>query len=240
MAVNAGGAWGKLDPQTLADGTIVGGYFLPLDAQQINAIGRPSEQASGFTGGGQVGYNLQFANNFVAGIEGDFDYLHLHASNSSGAVYLCCAPSSFNVSTSTTTDWLLTLRPRVGFLAMPNLLIYATGGLALSQARSSFLFTDDYFAGASASGQLSDIRAGWTVGGGAEYALTPNWSIKAEYLYADLGRRSTTGIVTSITSGAYPTSVFTHSIDPRVNIARVGINYKFDFLAPPAPVVAKY
>lgn len=234
VGVNAGGAWGKLDPQT---STTAGSYFLASDVREIDAIGQPSGQASGFTGGGQIGYNLQFANNFVAGIEGDFDYLHLRAGNSSGSIYSCCAPSSFNVSTSSSTDWLSTLRARVGFLAMPNLLIYATGGLALSEARSSFLFTDDYLGGASASGQLSDTRVGWTVGGGAEYALTQNWSIKAEYLYADLGRRSTTGFVTSNFFGPAPTSVLTQSVDPKVNIARVGINYKFDFLAPP---VAKY
>ncbi len=156
--------------------------------------------------------------------------------------YPCCAPSIFTVNSSSTTDWLWTLRPRVGFLVVPNLLVYATGGLALSEVHSSFQFTDDYEGGASAAGSLSGTRIGWTVGGGVEYALAQNWSIKAEYLYADLGRRTTTtdNLIAYGGEYSYRASAFTHSVDPRINIARVGVNYKFDFLAPPAPVVAKY
>ena len=238
VGVNAGGAWGNLDPRT---STVYSdeGYFAETSAAAVNAVGQPAGRASGFTGGGQIGYNWQL-NSVVIGLETDFDYLHAHANESASAVYPDYAPSVFNVSTSSTVDWLWTLRPRLGFLVVPNLLVYATGGLALSEAHSSFQFTDDYFGGASASGGLSGTRVGWTVGGGIEYALTQNWSIKAEYLYADLGRRTIDSNNLTWEGDSNPATVFTHSVDPRINIARVGVNYKFDFLAPPAPVVAKY
>ncbi len=239
VGVNAGGAWGNLDPRT---STVYSdeGYFAETSAAAVNAVGQPAGRASGFTGGGQIGYNWQL-NSLVVGLESDFDYLHAHANESGSAVYPDYAPSVFNVSSSSTVDWLWTLRPRLGFLVVPNLLVYATGGLALSEVHSGFQFTDDY-SGASAAGSLSGTRIGWTVGGGVEYALTQNWSIKAEYLYADLGRRTTTTDNLIAYGGEYsfPASAFTHSVDPRINIARVGVNYKFDFLAPPAPVVAKY
>jgi outer membrane immunogenic protein len=241
VGVNAGGAWGNLDHQT-STAYSTAGYFLPTDVLAVNATGHPDNQASGFTGGGQIGYNYQVSPFAVVGVETDFDYLHLHVNSSGSGVYPCCAPSSFAINSSSTINWLWTLRPRVGFLVMPNLLIYATGGLALSQASSSFQFTDDYSGGAAASGSLSGTRVGWTIGGGAEYALTQNWSIKAEYLYADLGRRAvdSNNLVAYGGASTFPASVFTHDIDPRVNIARVGLNYRFDPFGPPAPVVAKY
>jgi outer membrane immunogenic protein len=97
--------------------------------------------------------------------------------------------------------------------------------------KSNFLFTDAFpvTPGASESASTSTTRYGWTAGVGGEYALMNGWSVKAEYLYVDLGRASTTS--TNLTVGvpplAFPESVFTHSVDLRSNIVRVGLNYKF-------------
>ena len=67
---------------------------------------------------------------------------------------------------------------------------------------------------------------GWTIGGGLEQAITPNWTVKAEYLYADLGSVSGTGL---ITHPGFPglADSFTASVHIRDNIVRVGMNYKF-------------
>jgi outer membrane immunogenic protein len=96
------------------------------------------------------------------------------------------------------------------------------------------LFTDT-FAAANESASISSTCYGWTAGAGAEYALMNGWSIKAEYLYVDLGRASTTS--TNLTAGgaAFPSNVFTHTVNLRSNIGRIGVNYKFG-----RPVVAKY
>ena len=92
-------------------------------------------------------------------------------------------------------DWLATVRGRAGY-AIDRLLLYGTGGGA--------------FAPASVSGGNTTMT-GWTAGGGVEYAFTPNWTAKAEYLYVDFVSPSIAG------KGFGDTD----------NLIRVGVNYKF-------------
>src|SRR4051812_45716446 len=91
------------------------------------------------------------------------------------------------------------------------------------------------------SGTSSNSRTslGYALGGGLEYAFWKNWSIKAEYLYYNLGRHSTT-ISGSFTNFAPPTGGFsTASLRDDGHIVRAGLNYRFGWGAP-APVVARY
>jgi outer membrane immunogenic protein len=133
------------------------------------------------------------------------------------------------------TDWLLTARARLGWALQPNLLIYATGGLALTNLRVSNSFSDDSDTAGIGGGSHTQIMTGWTLGGGAELALSRGWSVKAEYLYVDFG---STTVRSSIVCG--PTATFNCSTPPAVtpspfstsadlaaHIARVGLNYKF-------------
>jgi outer membrane immunogenic protein len=149
-------------------------------------------------------------------------------------VYLSAPPSTFTVNSSVSSDWLATVRGRVGFLAVPALLVYGTGGLAVANVKAVYLFTDN-FGPASESAAISTTRYGWTAGAGGEYALMNGWSIKAEYLYADLGRASTTSTNLIARGIPFPANVFTHTVNLHSNIGRVGINYKFG-----GPVIAKY
>ena len=64
--------------------------------------------------------------------------------------------------------------------------------------------------------------AGWTIGGGWEYAFAPNWSAKIEYLYYDLGK-----ISANLPGTFGPGTTFRESVDVKGNIVRVGWNYKF-------------
>ena len=73
-------------------------------------------------------------------------------------------------------------------------------------------------------GSDDDDTIGYTVGGGLEYAFTNNWSVKAEYLYVDLGSKKTT--YTS-TDPALAGTSFTGKRDNDFSVARVGLNYKF-------------
>jgi outer membrane immunogenic protein len=234
VGLNVGGAWGQFDPTT---STVFSptGYFATTSVPAIAAVGDQRINPSGFTGGVTAGYNWQ-ASNWVLGVETDFNYLGLKGSATGGAVYPCCAPTAFTVTSSSSTDWLFTLRGRAGILVTPALLLYGTGGLAIANVKSSFIFTDT-FATAAASGSLDTTRVGWTAGVGGEYALMSNWSVKAEWLYVDLGRESTsTHNLTAFTPPiAFPTNTFTHSVDLKANIVRVGLNYKFG-----GPVVARY
>lgn len=155
-------------------------------------------------------------------------------------------------------NWLGTLRARLGFAA-DHFLIYGTGGLAFGNVSSSAGLTGQcwgdrttpfnnacdnigidpanqpeapgaYYNFATVAGSKSGTRVGWTLGLGAEYAITNNWTVKAEWLYYDLGSNnfSTTG-TTVITNGQTGTAWYTPNIrrDVTGNLARLGVNYKF-------------
>jgi outer membrane immunogenic protein len=233
VGVNAGGDWNQSDPTTTTVVSSAPTYINLVSIGAISAAGAQRINSSGFTGGLTAGYNWQ-SSNFVFGIESDFNYFGVRGSKTSGPVlYPCCAPSTFTVNSSVSSDWLITLRPRIG-IASNNWLFYATGGLAVANVKSDFSFTDT-FASAAESASISKTKAGWTAGVGTEYAVMNGWSVKAEYLYVDLGRDGTTssnlhnrdafGIFPA--NFFFPLNVFTHSADLRSNIVRVGLNYKF-------------
>jgi outer membrane immunogenic protein len=180
-------------------------------------------------------------------------------------------------------DWLGTVRGRVGYLFTPTLLAYVTGGLTyggvyanvnnygvssttinayhydgkLDERDSGFGFSHTFIGG----GNKSQTLVGWNVGGGLEWLLSPNWSVKAEAIYWNMGNQTlpTVGVAAAPESAfvgggrerslsdsrgsgpsASPAVVYGAT---RVNyqgvIARAGINYHFNWFAP-APVVAKY
>ena len=205
----------------------------------------------GFIGGGQIGYNWQFANSFVAGIEADIQ--GVAASNGTTSVFSQAPIPGFpgisddqTLSSSRRQDYLGTVRGRLGFTITPTLLVYGTGGLAYGQTNSSTSISQAFTNRTavppfSSFGSISNSRVGWTAGGGIEWLFAPNWSVKAEYLYYDLGSvtyglsplQSFNTAGTSFTTGAPVSRArFTG------NIVRAGLNYHF-ILAPP-PIVAKY
>lgn len=117
---------------------------------------------SGALGGGQVGYNYQFSNNIVAGLEAD-----LSAGDLSGRIG----------GVSSSIDTLGSVRARLGYAA-GRLMPYVTGGFAYGTQSVDVLGLDQ-----------SKTHAGWAVGAGLEYALTDHWTARTEYIYTDLGSK---------------------------------------------------
>jgi outer membrane immunogenic protein len=120
-----------------------------------------SFDADGFLGGVYTGYNYQFPNNVVLGIEGDVTY-HDQSGSGAGGV-------------SAETDWNGTLRPRLGY-AFDRFMPYITGGLAVGNVEASEPGDSD-----------SGTAVGWTAGAGIETAITDNVVGRVEYRYTDLG-----------------------------------------------------
>lgn len=222
---NVGGANGHSDASTT---TIFSptGYFASSSVPAIATNGAQNLSSSGITGGGQAGYNFQHGA-FVLGFETDFGAMNVSASKSTTATYPCCAPTAFTVTQSISADWLFTFRPRVGFAAGP-VLIYGTGGLAMTNANYQALFTDT-FATAHENGGKEDHLTGWAAGAGAEFKVHRHWSVKGEYLFASFGSLSTTSNnLTAFTPPiAFPTNTFTHTADLQAHIYRFGINFHF-------------
>src|SRR4029077_6994199 len=123
-----------------------------------------------------------------------------------------------------------TLRGRFGTTITPDVMVYATGGLAIGSIRSSVRLAGVGFDADGNPGAVSNAvsvltqKAGWTVGAGIEGRLFGNVTGKIEYLYMDFGT-----ISTSVTNPFNATPV-TLSSNSRItdNIVRVGLNYKLD------------
>jgi outer membrane immunogenic protein len=225
VGVTAGGEWASSDPRTSTVFDPIAGYFAASSVPAIAATGTQHIGSSGATVGGELGYNWQ-AGMAVLGVETDFQYFGLKGSATNSALYPCCAPTGFTITSSVKTDWLFTLRPRLG-LAGDHWLVYGTGGLALADLKANFTFTDT-FATALETGSISSTRAGWVAGVGGEYAFAPRWSFKVEYLHVDLGRVSTTStnLTAFVPPIAFPTNVFTHSVDLKSDVVRAGVNFR--------------
>ncbi len=219
---------------TTTDPTLAPALAALLAAGSYPGLLSPS--GKGVIGGGQVGYNWQLATQALIGLEADFQ-----GSGIKGSADQIMSPV-FDMTTtdvSKSIEWFGTVRGRVGYLVAPQWLLYATGGFAYGQTKTSFSTTDltvgcvpgpgGTLCGAGAS---SNLRTGWTAGGGVEAQLTPNWSIKGEYLYVDLGASTS-----SIPMSTIPAIVFSMSTAFREQIARVGFNYRFDW---GGPVVSRY
>jgi outer membrane immunogenic protein len=124
-------------------------------------------------------------------------------------------------------DWFGTLRGRLGWTPTPPLLIYATGGLAYGQVKTNVSFTGfDSDSGLSAASAVTknDTRAGWTVGGGAEWMFASQWSIKAEYLFYDLGTQS---IDQTVALSCCDFTAIHSDAHYRGSIVRGGVNFHF-------------
>lgn len=223
IGANIGGGFGSSDARTT---TATGGtgYFAASSEASINANGRQDLNVSGRMAGLQAGYNRQHGN-FVYGFEADFDVANLNEGDAITQTYPCCAPTSYTLVQDMDTNWLFTARPKAGF-AFDDFLFYATGGLALTTVHYNALFTDN-FAAALEKAAITKTKLGWALGAGAEYALGAHWSLKADYLYASFGNVATTTTTFTSTFGPSPTNSFSHTADLKVNIARVGVNYKF-------------
>jgi outer membrane immunogenic protein len=178
-----------------------------------------NDKPNGVIGGAHLGYNLQIGQ-WVAGLEGSVDGTSLHGTRTSAGPLV--------VTMSTRPDVQGSIRGRVG-VAFDRVLIYGTGGAAFSGITNNYSLGFPFFLSESDT----KTRTGWTVGGGLEYAVTNNWSIRAEYRYSDFGR-SPDFPFSSITFGNVS---FTHHLTE--NQVQAGFSYKFTPFAP-APVVAKY
>ena len=216
-----GASWGDTSTRTSSNpgnGAIV---IPPVDLARINALGADSSNKTGFFGGVEGGFNF-VAGSWLFGLETDFCAFDVNQSkaNTFTSGLAISPPVQMTLTQQLTTDWLWTLRPRIGFTGGPWL-VYATGGVASSKIKYSVAFSDTRTPQDVASQSLSDTKTGWVAGVGGAYAFTPNLSVKGEYLYTDLGNiRGTLSTPTGFVS-------LTSQAKVKANILRVGVDYRF-------------
>jgi outer membrane immunogenic protein len=183
-------------------------------------------------GGAQIGYNWQMGH-FVTGLEADIQ--------GSGTQGSATKPVFRNdgteahgdfLSTEHGLSWFGTVRGRLGTTITPNVLIYATGGLAYGEVRDTanatyIRFSDGSFSDTPSS--VSKLKAGWTIGAGGEWMFARGWSAKMEYLHVDLGNVSAVGSeVDHFPTASPPPDRVGYTWHNQEDIVRVGVNYHFN------------
>jgi outer membrane immunogenic protein len=180
-----------------------------------------SPSPKGWLGGGQLGYNWQFATLSVAGLEADFAAASIKGTASVSPI-ASGFPDLFTTTLSSSVKWFGTVR----------------AGLAYGETQLSFSTTEFTFGGncsfglRCANGSVSGVKTGWAAGAGIEGMIDPNWTLKAEYLRVDLGTQSITAPTNALPLGIITLTASRTLVE---NIVRVGLNYRFG-----GPVVAKY
>ena len=175
---------------------------------------------NGFMGGGHAGYNWQ-ASNFVFGLEGSISYTDL-----TGRAISPFFPASDTFRTK--QEWIATVTPRLG-VTSGAWLFYVKGGVAFTELRTRIQDLADY-------NERSENKTGWTVGGGVEWMVAPNWIVGVEGNYYDFGHCcGGLSFNRSLATNAVLLSNSNHStrFDDWSVLGRV--SYKFG-----NPVVAKY
>lgn len=202
IGADVGGVWARdVVSPTVADG----GVF-----PRSNTL-----NPSGVFGGGTLGYNWQI-NNFLLGVEGDVGGMGISSSKA-------------DLGTGTEVDFLSTgvygdVTGRVGVI-WNQALFYFKGGWAAFGGHAT---TTTGVAG-FASTNSPAFTAGWTAGGGVEYMLTPQWSVKVEYLHFDFGTEN--AALTGVCCGAAP-GPFPYANKLTADSVKAGVNYHFNWGGP--------
>lgn len=173
---------------------------------------RVTETLDGLLGGGQIGFNWQ-SDDVVLGLEGTFTWLGFKEKMTSPFY-----PGSDEFKTK--IDWVAAITPRAGF-AIDDLLLYAKGGVAFADIKARIqdnireLFVEK-----------QKTQAGWTIGGGAEFALSENWIIGVEGNYYDFG--SFGASENTRTFDGVPTTSFSdHDVETTMWSVLARFGYKF-------------
>lgn len=189
--------------------------------------GKAKATSSGFLGGAQVGYNYLLPSNWLIGLEADASLSDLTAgigaAGSLGGTY----SGTLNATVNSSMRWLGTVRGRAGYVTGNGMLFYATGGFAYGGVRTSA----NIDLGSTGNGSLvhNTIGTGWTVGGGIETPIAERLTLRAEYLYANLGAvKVIDGPLTINTVSQTLTGTGSLKAETTANIIRVGLNYKLN------------
>ena len=196
--------------------------FTPSDVDDVFFGDFTSTGNGGCFGGGQIGYNYQFSERWVVGIEADAMWSSL---KTSGTLFEDDGAESTNYNGKLTSFG--TVRARLGMAtqwgAVP-ILPYITGGWAWG--RNSVSATSDIGDTPTFPSSDKQTHSGWTIGAGLEAAVYQNWSVKVEYLYLDLGSKNYPNVAIEAPTD---TGVFVPgaNINLKVQTIKLGLNYRF-------------
>lgn len=192
------------------------GSYLDTDTDYINPA-TPEQSFSGAMLGIQAGFNIDIGPRWIFGVEGDISWGNLDEFIRDGNFLT----QDGNIDTSGT------LRARLGYLVSPEVLLFATGGLAWNTLEQGITCPAGAGFGICAVTGAFDSRSsesfvGWVAGAGIEFQIAPKWSLKAEAMAGDYGSTDYTGTIP-----VFGTS--TTSVEQNLNmLVQFGVNYHFN------------
>jgi outer membrane immunogenic protein len=208
------------------------GVTTPIAFYNTSAFNNNYSLNNTFIGGGTVGINYQpSGSGWVIGVEGEVGYLNLKRTVVDINPVPAGAPGGDSTDRTQIGEVYGVFAGRVGY-AFDRVLFYGKGGAAFVDKTARF--SDGCSVAPCSATTLTTGTTGaqftWTAGGGIEYAITDNWSVKGEYLY--LATRESYSYSGYTSAGVSYTSFHT---DPGVHTGKIGLNYRWG-----GPAVGRY
>jgi outer membrane immunogenic protein len=214
IGAGGGGAWSNNDHNEF------------ITATGVVASPNVTTGARGYFGTVGAGCDYQ-VNNFVLGIFGDYDFMSIKGDIGYDGTRAIMSTGSQK------QDWQWSIGGRVGYLIVPQLLTYFSGGYTQAHWKSTDLTV--FGTTTPAFNLPGATRGGWFIGAGDEYALNfmPGLFGKTEYRYSEFDRVSVpvNFFATGLATG------FSMSEKFREHTVRSELVYRFNW---GGPVVAKY
>lgn len=234
---NMGTGWGRA---RLTD-TSTGNFFFPTTGNFAPTGSSVGINSVGGIGGGQIGCDYQFANNWVIGLAGDFSFANIQ-NEVADPFFTGKVPgggSSF-IQLKDQTQWLASATARLGY-AFDHVLLYGKGGAAWSRNRYTIENLQSWgptfgFCGTTGAGGIitavspcnptgASTLSGWTAGGGIEWAVTDHWSAGVEYDHYGFGTKTVTLVD--------PTTLFANPavgvpVRQQIDTVKITVNYRFN------------
>ena len=231
-----GGAWGDSKVTTNTGSVFDTSYF--ASNANINAVAQNGSQTfipSVFIGGVQLGDNWMYKN-YVYGFVLDFGSLGLRDKKLVTNSAYPDGSGNYDINTSISTDWMYTIRGRLGWapeLSWP-VMLYGTGGLAVTKLNVSNQFLDTTTLQGAGIGSSNNTVNGWSIGFGIEFPITQNLTMNGEYLFANFGSVTVPSSVYN-SAPAFGGPDYQSLVSPLIatahlyaNFLKVGLNYKFN------------
>lgn len=181
--------------------------------RNVTDITSKSVDDGNFIGGLYAGYNYQFQNNVVIGLDADIAWINNTAKSNKDVLVNDYYLKGFHNKVE--QDWLAAVRGRLGY-SYNRFLPYIAGGVAFTDVEYKRRYIDD-ISDLSHYEHYSDSKTltGYTLGAGFDYAMTDHIILRAEYRYTDFG------------DDDFTVDGWKRNVDMKANDLRVGVAYKF-------------
>lgn len=230
-----GGGFANNHASTNAGTVTATSYFTTsADIGAVNDSGTSVNNPSSLIAGVQAGHDWAWQQ-MVYGVVFDYGALPLSSSKKLNNIPYPDNSNHYSVYTAMNTNWLFTLRGRVGYATLlhwPSVL-YLTGGMAMTQLKVNTSFSDNTSTAAAGGSFTSDNKVGWTLGAGLELASYGHTSLDLEYLFVHVPSVKVASTISNTAGGfGVPaqslTSPFTTTGSFHASLLKIALNYRLD------------